>query len=183
MGAQHSGHKGLPKLEPLPAPYDPSKIITRDQWGAVPGQVERFAPLKHPLKKVRVVYTHTDPCYNVNQCSRILRELQEDHMWVGCPDIMHNFLVGADGNIYEGRGWDHESCAMQGQWVLKGRTLDIGFIGPYLEMDVPENMIKTAKTIVLYGIKHKYLTEDVQTGTVDHLGDKEEEEEEEEDKL
>lgn len=44
------------------------------------------------------------------------------------------------------------------------------------EMDVPENMIKTAKTIVLYGIKHKYLTEDVQTGTIDHLGDKEEEE-------
>ena len=46
----------------------------------------------------------------------------------GWDDIGYNYLVGEDGNAYEGRGWDH-----QGAQVRKYNSVSLGFsvIGNY----------------------------------------------------
>jgi len=47
----------------------------------------------------------------------------------GWDDIGYNFLVGEDGNAYEGRGWDHE-----GAQVRSFNDVSLGFavIGNYV---------------------------------------------------
>jgi hypothetical protein len=41
-------------------------------------------------------------------------------------DIAYNFLVGGDGKIYEGRGWDAEGAFARG---FNKKSLGIAFIG------------------------------------------------------
>lgn len=47
---------------------------------------------------------------------------------VGWDDIGYNYLVGEDGNAYEGRGWDHK-----GAQVRACNSVSLGFsvIGNY----------------------------------------------------
>ena len=45
-------------------------------------------------------------CTNQNSCAAIVRAYQNHHMDTnGWDDIGFNFVVGEDGNVYEGRGW------------------------------------------------------------------------------
>jgi N-acetylmuramoyl-L-alanine amidase len=54
-----------------------------------------------------VHHTETGGCSNQADCSAICRSIQNYHMNSnGWSDIGYNFLVGGDGNAYEGRGWD-----------------------------------------------------------------------------
>lgn len=46
----------------------------------------------------------------------------------GWPDIAYNFLVGGDGCVYEGRGWDVQGTSVKG-W--NNRSLAVCFIGDY----------------------------------------------------
>jgi len=46
----------------------------------------------------------------------------------GWADIGYNFLVGEDGNAYEGRGWDRQG-AHAGNW--NGVSLGISVIGSF----------------------------------------------------
>ena len=84
------------------------RIISRRGWGArAPRLTVRF-----PSSPVRFVVIHHGGsrayCTNQNSCAAIVRGYQNYHMnrqrW---PDIGYNFVVGEDGNVYEGRGWDN----------------------------------------------------------------------------
>jgi N-acetylmuramoyl-L-alanine amidase len=45
-------------------------------------------------------------CTTVTECAAIVRSYQNYHIDLnGWNDIGYNFLVGEDGNVYEGRGW------------------------------------------------------------------------------
>jgi N-acetylmuramoyl-L-alanine amidase len=48
----------------------------------------------------------TEYCYDQASCAAIVRAYQDYHIDTnGFGDIAFNFVVGEDGNIYEGRGW------------------------------------------------------------------------------
>jgi N-acetylmuramoyl-L-alanine amidase len=48
-----------------------------------------------------------DYCSSQEECAAIVRSYQDYHMdSKGWNDIGYNFLVGEDGNVYEGRGWE-----------------------------------------------------------------------------
>lgn len=44
-------------------------------------------------------------------------------------DKFHSFLVGGDGNLYEGRGWEYESGITPEK--QQGKNYNIAFIGDY----------------------------------------------------
>jgi N-acetylmuramoyl-L-alanine amidase len=45
-------------------------------------------------------------CYDQASCAAIVRSYQNYHIdFNGWDDIGYSFVVGEDGNIYEGRGW------------------------------------------------------------------------------
>lgn len=54
------------------------------------------------------------PCSDLLKahCIRIVRYIQMQHIErMSENDIMYNFLIGEDNNIYEGRGWKYRSAA------------------------------------------------------------------------
>ncbi|XP_023268587.1 N-acetylmuramoyl-L-alanine amidase isoform X1 [Seriola lalandi dorsalis] len=89
--------------------WDCPQIIPRCQWGAKAYQGTPI-PLSLPLQFLYVHHTYepSSPCLSFPKCSSDMRAMQrfhqEDRRW---GDIGYSFVVGSDGYIYEGRGWNH----------------------------------------------------------------------------
>jgi len=85
-------------------------IISRDEWRAEPPAHE-LEPLTLPVNYVIFAHTVTDNCSTQAICILRVRLMQTFHMesrlW---DDIGYNFLIGGDGAIYEGRGWDKQGA-------------------------------------------------------------------------
>jgi hypothetical protein len=49
-------------------------------------------------------------------CSEVVRDIQREHMirW-GYPDIGYNFIIGNNGLVYEGTGWDYRGTYAFGE--------------------------------------------------------------------
>lgn len=81
------------------------KIITRKEWGALKPKAR--TPLSTPVKYAVIHHSDTPKCHSKMKCIERVRSIQEYHMhhnhW---SDIGYNFLIGSDGNVYEGRGSD-----------------------------------------------------------------------------
>lgn len=58
----------------------------------------------------------------------------------GWDDIGYNYLVGEDGNAYEGRGWDHVGAQVRGYNFV---SLGFALIGNY-NTRLPNNAALTA---------------------------------------
>lgn len=56
-------------------------------------------------------------------------------------DIGYNFLIGNDGRVYEGRGWNKKGAHAVG---FNDRSIGIAFIGNF------QNSVPTAKAIAAY---------------------------------
>lgn len=69
-------------------------------------------------------------CLDIPQCSTVVRDIQRCDK---ASDVPFNFLVGGDGNTYEGQGWRNQSL-MSLPVVGKLATdsfLFLAFIGMY----------------------------------------------------
>ncbi|XP_053447748.1 peptidoglycan recognition protein 3 isoform X2 [Nycticebus coucang] len=66
-------------------------------------------------------------CQEQSACSQMLRGLQSHSVYTrGWCDVAYNFLVGDDGSVYEGVGWDIEGLHTQG---YNSVSLGIAFFG------------------------------------------------------
>uniref|UniRef100_A0A667W7T0 Peptidoglycan recognition protein 2 n=1 Tax=Myripristis murdjan TaxID=586833 RepID=A0A667W7T0_9TELE len=110
--------------------WDCPAIISRCQWGA---QAYRGTPLplSLPLHFVYIHHTYepSSPCLSFPQCSRDMRAMQrfhqEDRDW---NDIGYSFVVGSDGYVYEGRGWNHLGTHTRGH---NSKGFGVSIIGNY----------------------------------------------------
>nr|XP_014425775.1 peptidoglycan recognition protein 3-like [Pelodiscus sinensis] len=102
-------------------------IITPGKWGGRP------ANCSTPLKDVQtgyVVTLHTAgrSCSTQAECNQELLNIQQHHMnSKGWCNLAYNFLIGEDGNVYEGRGWNTEGAHTYGYNDI---ALGIAFIRP-----------------------------------------------------
>ncbi|XP_063626915.1 peptidoglycan recognition protein-like [Cydia splendana] len=106
--------------------------ITREDWLARDHTdnttVARFAP----LKLVVVQHTVGPECHRFTNCATVLRSLQRyylDSKDLGY-DIPYNYLIGNDGRVYQGRGWNREGAHTYG---YNRCSLGVAFIGNYSE--------------------------------------------------
>jgi N-acetylmuramoyl-L-alanine amidase len=77
-----------------------------------------------------IIHTASDACDIEASCSAEVREIQKMHMdQKHFDDIAYNFLVGGDGQTYEGRGWDLVGEFARG---VNNKSLGIAFIGKAL---------------------------------------------------
>ena len=72
-------------------------------------------------------------------------------------DIAYNFLVGGDGAVYEGRGWDAQGAHTKGFNV---DSICIAFIGTFIKTVPTEGQLNVAKLIIAEGVRRKKLVED-----------------------
>ncbi|XP_054290643.1 peptidoglycan-recognition protein SD-like isoform X1 [Macrosteles quadrilineatus] len=133
-------------------------VISRTEWGALPprGDVE---PVTHPLEKVFITMdTASHPCYDKETCLGIVADLQKRHMTNdGAPDIRYNFLVGGDGNVYEGRGWHQKPQLAKEEKYFEDKSLDIAYIGTYEVVDCPMSYYEKFADLILVAVTKKYL--------------------------
>ncbi|KAJ9584110.1 hypothetical protein L9F63_021546, partial [Diploptera punctata] len=82
-------------------------IISKSEWG---GRAPASTPQKTGLNLQWIVVHHGGTqtfCYTEDDCAKIVRSYQNYHMDTnGWNDIGYNFVIGEDGNVYEGRGWN-----------------------------------------------------------------------------
>lgn len=92
---------GLPaRIVPVPTRFRP-KFVTRAQWGAISPSSKRSSDWNSgSILRVHHTVTHDSTPAGV-------REIQRFHIsGRGWADIAYNFLIGKDGTIYEGRGFE-----------------------------------------------------------------------------
>jgi N-acetylmuramoyl-L-alanine amidase len=107
----------------------PFHLVSRSTWGArVP---KGTTSLPHPpATYVVIIHTVTDACDTEASCSAEVRKIQKWHMdQMLFNDIAYNFLVGGDGQTYEGRGWNVTGAFAP---EVNNKSLGIAFIGKAL---------------------------------------------------
>lgn len=78
----------------------------------------------------------------------------ESRRW---DDIGYNFLVGGDGAVYVGRGWDIQGAHTKGYNV---KSICIAFIGTFNKIVPPERQLYAARKLMEEGVKLGKLTPD-----------------------
>ncbi|XP_043270911.1 peptidoglycan-recognition protein SC2-like [Venturia canescens] len=128
----------------------PPSIITRAQWGARSPRKAPEALKERPPPFVVVHHSATDGCTSQAVCEARVRSFQNYHMdtkhW---DDIGYNFLVGEDGNVYEGRGWDVRGAHSKD---YNGKSIGICVIGTFEEREPQPAAIKSTKDLIAYGV-------------------------------
>lgn len=130
------------------------EIVRRKEWFS--RVAYRSANVKLPLNHVVIQHTVTPFCKNKPQCGRNVRFIQDMHLDErGWWDIAYNFLVGGDGRIYEGRGWDKSGAHSVN---FNSKSLGIAFIGNYQKYAPVEAQINATLNLIACGVEKGYLT-------------------------
>ncbi|KAH9518929.1 Peptidoglycan-recognition protein SC2 [Bulinus truncatus] len=88
-------------------------VVTRAEWGArAPHSVTHFS---NPAHYAFIHHSEAGECNDRTSCAALVRSYQNYHMDTnGWSDIGYSFLIGGDGSVFEGRGWDKVGAHTQG---------------------------------------------------------------------
>ncbi|CAF0949690.1 unnamed protein product [Adineta ricciae] len=97
------------------SPCDQVPFVSRDGWGARPPTSITNLTSK-PFSFYVIHHTYQPPnCYDDVSCIERVKWIQDFHQkdrgWV---DIGYHFLVGENGKVYEGRGWNRQGAHAPG---------------------------------------------------------------------
>ncbi|KAM7348161.1 peptidoglycan recognition protein-like isoform 4-T4 [Cochliomyia hominivorax] len=106
---------------------------------------------------VVVAHTATDSSNSSKDNMQIIRNIQTFHIdSQGWDDIGYNFLIGCDGNIYEGRGWGVVGVHTYG---YNKRSIGIAFIGNFIRALPTEKALNSCKNLLKRAIEEGHLTD------------------------
>lgn len=125
------------------------RLVSRRAWGAKGAQPNQQA-LKSFAQLPRRVFVHQAwdgrSCADLDSCSVRLQAIQAYHQhskkW---PDISYNFLISADGTIYEGVGFH-----LQGFHTLNynQESFGVALIGTYQDVQPSQQMEESLATLI-----------------------------------
>ncbi|KAG8224968.1 hypothetical protein J437_LFUL009705 [Ladona fulva] len=133
-------------------------IVSRSDWGAR-APTETTA-MRTPVDYVIIHHTTTGSCSSRDSCSRILRNVQNDHMNNRKPkfsDIGYTYLIGGDGKVYEGRGWDTQGAHAPN---YNHRSIGISFIGNFQRSRPPSSQLRAAQDLIECAVEKGKLKRD-----------------------
>ncbi|XP_019648044.1 PREDICTED: peptidoglycan-recognition protein SC2-like isoform X2 [Branchiostoma belcheri] len=124
-------------------------MVLRDGWGARP---PKYTNAMHtPVSQVFIHHTTGSACYDQDRCSSLIRSHQNYHMDNrGWADIGYNFLIGEDGRVYEGRGFDRQGGHTQG---YNSVSIAVSFVGDYTSRLPNQAALNAAKAIIDCGVQ------------------------------
>ncbi|XP_055851973.1 peptidoglycan-recognition protein LB-like [Episyrphus balteatus] len=130
------------------------KIISRNEWAA--RQPKGREHIHGPVEYVVVHHSYIpDVCNTTDACKASMRSMQDFHMDDhGWDDIGYNFAVGADGNVYVGRGF-----GVVGAHAPRYNNKSIGLllIGNFMEKLPPKPMMEVAQKFIAYAVEHDHV--------------------------
>ncbi|KAH8363863.1 hypothetical protein KR084_000141 [Drosophila pseudotakahashii] len=126
------------------------RFVERQQWLAQPPQ-KKIPDLEQPVKLVIVLPTNSDDCTTQAQCVFRVRLRQSfDIESVQEDDIVFNFLIGGDGNVYVGRGWDQVGAHMAG---YNSKSLSLAYIGSFQTRKPSDKQLSVTRLLLERGVK------------------------------
>lgn len=78
--------------------------VPREAWKAEDSKTN-LNELNLPVDRYIIAHTVGGNCSNKNDCLKVVKSIQHMHMYDPrflFDDIAYNFLIGGDGNVYEG---------------------------------------------------------------------------------
>lgn len=117
--------------------------VHRNEWKAEHPKSVTINFSKPPTRII-VKQTNETFCSTFLKCAEEVRRLQHQDMQEGLTDIKYNFLIGGDGRIYEGRGWEvpNEEAT---------NSIDIAFMGSFTKDVVSSLMAQRAQDLITEG--------------------------------
>ncbi|XP_064544483.1 peptidoglycan-recognition protein LC isoform X5 [Drosophila montana] len=133
------------------------EVLSVKEWG---GRQPRKALTNLTLPVHRVIISHTaaEGCESRDVCEARVRVVQNFHMdgW-NWDHIGYNFLVGGDGTVYEGRGWDSQGAHTLG---YNNDSIGISFIGTFIKIHPTEEQLQACQLLLEEGVRLKKLVPD-----------------------
>nr|ALX00062.1 peptidoglycan recognition protein SA [Melanoplus sanguinipes] len=131
-------------------------IVSRLGWGAKPAKQVEY--IIKPVGIVIVHHTVSPICTSMNACAERVRSIQVQHMNnLKFEDIGYSFLVGGDGNVYEGRGWHKQGAHTRG---YNKNSIGIALIGDFTDSLPSRPQLKALEKLLDCGRELKELSED-----------------------
>ncbi|KAG5676720.1 hypothetical protein PVAND_006532 [Polypedilum vanderplanki] len=139
---------------PLPTSF----LIKRNEWNANEPKSD-IKKLNQPIKRIIIGHTGGNFCNNTDECRLLVKQIQVENSHL--DDIPYNYLIGGDGKVYEGRGFEFEG---QHTANLHGTEFNsigicIAFIGNYNVTSPNENQLNVLREFINHFIS-KELSED-----------------------
>ncbi|XP_029374022.1 peptidoglycan recognition protein 5 [Echeneis naucrates] len=123
-------------------------IVSRAQWGAAAPKTREY--LKSSAQKVVIHHTANPSCKGLQECKDRILGIQKYHMTQrGFDDIGYNFLVGADGELFEGRGWGVVGAHAKGN---NHDSVGIAFMGNFNNDTPSQEAIQSVKQLLQSGV-------------------------------
>ncbi|XP_032587108.1 peptidoglycan-recognition protein LC isoform X3 [Drosophila mojavensis] len=135
------------------------RFVPRAVWLAQPAQ-RQLPQLSLPVPMVIVLPTNSENCSSQAQCVFRVRFLQTfDIESQQRDDIAYNFLIGGDGNVYIGRGWDTVGAHMNG---YNTRSLSFAYIGSFHKQKPSAKQLTVTRLLLDYGVEHGKISSNYQ---------------------
>ncbi|GLG97167.1 Peptidoglycan-recognition protein SB2 [Gryllus bimaculatus] len=128
-------------------------FISRSAWEAKPVKTTAQPLCVNPPSIVVLMDSNTDRCYSFEDCSHLIRKIQEQDI-PKHDDITYNFLIGNDGRVYEGRGWDTPGYH-SGQ--LNDKSIGVALIGNFNYYQPSEKILEVCQKFLEEGVRSKKL--------------------------
>ncbi|KAI5213568.1 peptidoglycan recognition protein 1 [Manis pentadactyla] len=124
-------------------------IVPRREWKALASECSQRLSL--PVRYVVVSHTAGSNCNTPASCLKQVQNVQHYHArTLGWCDVGYNFLIGEDGLVYEGRGWDTEGAHTGSTW--NPMSIGISFMGNYMERSPPPRALRAAQSLLACGV-------------------------------
>ncbi|KAB0382417.1 hypothetical protein FD755_004334 [Muntiacus reevesi] len=137
------------------AQKDCGPIVSRQEWKALASRCSQR--LRQPVRYVVVSHTAGNVCGTPASCQQQARNVQYYHaQQLGWCDVGYNFLIGEDGLVYEGRGWNTVGAHSGATW--NPISIGISFMGNYMDRVPPARALSAAQSLLACGAAQGYLT-------------------------
>ncbi|GJQ84801.1 PGRPS1 [Trypoxylus dichotomus] len=124
-------------------------IISKRHWGGRDAKSIEYTI--RPVGYVIIHHTSTPTCTNEDDCLTKLMGMQSYHMdQKDFDDIGYNFIIGGDGQIYEGAGW-HKVGAHARGWNKK--SVGIAFMGDFQTTTPSAKQLQAGKDLIQCGVE------------------------------
>ncbi|KAJ8687422.1 hypothetical protein QAD02_023216 [Eretmocerus hayati] len=132
-------------------------FVTRFEWQASLPVEARTELDEIPPPYVIIIHTVTEFCITILECIENVQGIQDYHMrGLNYNDIGYNFLIGGDGSVFVGLGWNIQGAHTLG---YNRNSLGIAFIGNFMHDNATSNQIQAAEKLLKFSVKDHKLAE------------------------
>ncbi|KAM4695877.1 peptidoglycan-recognition protein SC2-like [Rhinophrynus dorsalis] len=128
-------------------------ILTKSQWGGRAPTCQ--TTMATPVTYVIIHHTAGSSCTTQSTCITQVKNIQNYHMNTnGYCDISYSFLVGEDGNVYEGRGWTTVGAHTPN---VSTPSIGISVIGNFMSRNPNTAAQNAVKSLISCGVTKGYI--------------------------